>query len=71
MGTISIWHIALILLAVSTLIPAAKILRRAGFSPWWAVLYLLPVVSWVALWIFAFARWPTAGRDGATAASDG
>ena len=40
------------------MIPIAIILRKAGFSPWWTVVYLLPFGNLVGLFVFAFARWP-------------
>ncbi len=44
-----------------------RILMRAGFSGWWALLALIPVVNLVMLWIFAFIDWPALPppRDGA------
>jgi len=56
---ISIWHWLIVLgvLAI-VIVPAAHILRRTGFSPWLAILYVIPVVGWLFLWIFAYARWP-------------
>jgi len=38
--------------------PAARILRRTGLSPWWSFLVLVPYLNVIALWVFAFARWP-------------
>jgi hypothetical protein len=38
-------------------IPAAQILHRTGFSRWYALLLLLPLVGVVGLWIFAFGPW--------------
>lgn len=38
--------------------PYARILRRTGFSRWWAVLIIVPGVNVVLLWLFAYARWP-------------
>lgn len=58
MGSFSIWHLlfALLLLLPNLLfIPAV---RKAGFSAWWVLLSLVPVVGIVLLWLFAFAKWP-------------
>ena len=54
----SIWHWLIALAALSTMIPAAKVLSRAGLSPWWAVLYFIPVINWFGLWAFAYVAWP-------------
>ena len=39
-------------------LPAARILRRVGLSPWWSLLVLAPYLNIAALWVFAFTRWP-------------
>ena len=59
MGSLSIWHwVILIVPAAVVLIPSARILKRLGLSPWLAVLAIVPIVSWVLLWVVAFIRWP-------------
>ncbi len=40
----------------------ARILAKAGFSPWWALLALIPVVNPLAIWVFAFVEWPRGGN---------
>lgn len=37
---------------------AAMILSKAGRSPYFAVLAIIPYVFIVAIWVFAFTRWP-------------
>lgn len=39
-----------------------RIVGRAGYSPWWALIMLVPVVNMVMLWVFAFTRWPALER---------
>ncbi len=46
-----------------SLIPAVHILQRAGLSRWWGMLFVLPVVGWIGLWMFAFAPWPAVDRE--------
>ena len=41
-----------------TIVPVARIMRRAGRSSYWSILALIPVVSFIGLWVFAFTRWP-------------
>lgn len=55
--------LALVLLAVPMWM-IGRVLRRAGYSPWWALLVLVPLVNLVALWVFAYVRWPAI--DGAS-----
>jgi uncharacterized membrane protein YraQ (UPF0718 family) len=59
MGSFSLWHwIILILFLVLNGVPIAKILGRAGLNKWWTIAFLVPFLNLVALWIFAYARWP-------------
>jgi hypothetical protein len=48
----------MILAAVIFVIPAWKIVEKAGYPGAWALLVLVPVVNIVALWVFAFSVWP-------------
>ena len=59
------WFIVLFVPALFG-IPAAIILKRAGFHPAWALLGLIPGGLFVSLWIFALARWPVLVDAGAT-----
>ena len=43
-------------------IPAVKILQKAGFSGWWVIASLIPFVNVIMFWVFAFARWPLEDR---------
>jgi len=51
-------------LSVISLIVFAKMilgglsLARAGRNPLWVLTLLVPVLDVVALWVFAFSRWP-------------
>jgi len=41
-----------------SIIAVVRIVQRAGFSGWWTLVILVPVVNMAALWYFAFAEWP-------------
>jgi predicted PurR-regulated permease PerM len=61
--SLSFWHLILsvwvwALFALVLVVPVSKVLRRVGFSGWWSVLALVPLVNIIALWAFAFMRWP-------------
>ena len=63
MTSFNLWHwIILILILVLNGVPIAKILSRAGVSRWWTIAFLVPFLNLVALWIFAYARWPAIER---------
>ena len=54
--------VSLIIIGVFLLIyfiPLVKILHKAGYSGWWSVLILVPIVNIIMLYVFAFADWPT------------
>ena len=58
MGSFSIWHwLVLVIVGIPNLffIPAV---RKAGFSAWWAVFSMVPVVGLLLLWKFALTKWP-------------
>lgn len=40
------------------LYPIGRILNRIGLSPFWSLLFLVPLVNVIALWILAFIDWP-------------
>ena len=36
----------------------ARILNRAGFNGAWCILMIIPLLNWIAVWVFAYANWP-------------
>jgi hypothetical protein len=59
MGTFSLWHWIVVLVALFVyLFPAIKILQKAGYSGWWCIVLLIPFLNVIMLWVFAFAEWP-------------
>jgi hypothetical protein len=63
MGSLSIWHWFIVLVyLVLSVVPAALILRKAGFSPWWSILTAIPLMNFFAVWVFALIQWPTEVR---------
>ena len=52
--------IAIAVFCVASLVPAARILRRAGLSLWWSIFLVIPLVNVLALWALAYSRWPAA-----------
>jgi hypothetical protein len=55
---IALYWISFIVFCLIVLSPVIRILKRAGYSEWWSLLALLPVVNLLGLWWFAYARWP-------------
>jgi hypothetical protein len=58
------WLVVAVFLAL-VLFPIARILRRAGFSGWWALVWLIPLVNIAALWVFAYRPWRVEGAASA------
>ena len=55
----SMWQwLTIATFCVISLIPAARILRRTGFSVWWAIFLVIPLLNLLALWVIAYMRWP-------------
>jgi predicted ABC-type exoprotein transport system permease subunit len=66
MNSVSWVHWLLVLIVVAIVIyPVALIVKKAGYSRWWALLALVPFVNWLALWAFALVRWPTEKKSDA------
>ncbi|WP_374343314.1 hypothetical protein [Azonexus sp.] len=58
MGSFSLFHWSVFFPFILAAIFFARVLPKAGFSSWWALLALVPVGNIIALWIFAFTEWP-------------
>jgi uncharacterized membrane protein YhaH (DUF805 family) len=43
---------------VLVLLPWYRIVTKAGFSGWWCLVFVVPLVNVVALYYIAFAEWP-------------
>ncbi len=53
-GAVLIELVALVVVIVA----AVKILPKAGYSAWFALLLLIPLVGFVMILVFAFSDWP-------------
>ncbi|HEY4164152.1 MAG TPA: hypothetical protein VGM59_13890 [Dongiaceae bacterium] len=59
----SVFHALILLVLVFVLlIPYVKIIKKAGYSSWWVLTLFIPLVNFIMLWVFAFARWPLEDR---------
>jgi predicted PurR-regulated permease PerM len=55
----SVWHGTIVLAVVFLyLFPAIKILQKAGYSRWWCIVLLVPILNMIMIWVFALASWP-------------
>jgi hypothetical protein len=61
------WHwlmatVMPLLVIILVAVPIATVLHRAGRSRWWTALAFVPGLNLIALWVFAFSRWPALDR---------
>jgi hypothetical protein len=59
MSGISIWQLMILFLAiVVTVYIFGSVVKKAGFSRWWSLLLIVPLVNLIMVWVFAFMKWP-------------
>jgi hypothetical protein len=59
LGGISIAQLITILLIILvSLFIFRPIAKKAGYSGWWALAMLIPLVNIIIIWVFAFSKWP-------------
>jgi hypothetical protein len=62
MVSLSIRHlvilVVLVLLVWAFVAVFGRILNRAGYSRWWLLTVVVPLLNLIMLWVFAFASWP-------------
>ena len=50
--------LVLLLLTIIQLYFCYMIVEKSGLSGWWALTQVVPVLSLVFVWVFAFVEWP-------------
>jgi hypothetical protein len=66
-GSFSIWHWLIILIITLIFVyPICRIVGKAGFAPAWGLLWFVPLVNIVMLWVFALSEWPVQRRGAPT-----
>ncbi len=43
-------------------LPIMEILHKAGYSRVWILVWFVPLVNVIMLWVFAFSRWPSQSK---------
>jgi uncharacterized membrane protein YhaH (DUF805 family) len=51
-------HLLVILFIVALIVPWIQIFRKAGYSGWLSILFLVPLANIIILFWFAFSKWP-------------
>lgn len=54
---------AFVIGAILILYPIGRILGRIGFSPFWSIVAVVPLVNLIGLWVMAFTDWPRIDRE--------
>ena len=59
-GGIDIWRliIILIIIAIPTVLIFRPVVKKAGFSRWWSLVLIVPLINLIMVWVFAFMEWP-------------
>lgn len=50
--------IGLVVTFIVLVVPTGMVLKRLGYSEWWALVMFIPGGALIGLWILAFADWP-------------
>ncbi|WP_197021642.1 hypothetical protein [Cellulomonas sp. HZM] len=53
-----VWTFLAIGIYVITLAAFVRIIQKAGYSGWWVLVGLVPVLNVVMFFVFAFGTWP-------------
>jgi len=49
-------------LLILSIVAGVKIITKAGYSGWWVLITLVPLVGAVMFFVFAFSKWPIQQR---------
>ena len=50
--------VIIVIIAILAIVPSVIVLRRLGFSPWWAIVAPISPLNIIGLWVIAFVKWP-------------
>jgi uncharacterized membrane protein YhaH (DUF805 family) len=54
--------IHMLLIGLLLIIPFWQVFSKAGYSGWWSLLMVVPLVNLIALYVLAFSNWPAQRR---------
>ena len=61
-----LWPIGLVFIVIGFLIfalPVMEIVHKAGYSRIWILVWFVPLLNIIMLWVFAFSRWPARSKN--------
>jgi hypothetical protein len=53
----------MLLLGALLVIPFWQLFSKPGYSGWWSLLMIVPVVDVIALYVLAFSNWPALAKS--------
>jgi len=57
-GLAIFWVALVAFMWVVVLVALIRVIQKAGYSGWWALIGLVPIVNLVMFLVFAYGRWP-------------
>jgi hypothetical protein len=54
----AIGPIHMLVLGLILIIPFWRLFSKAGYSGWWSLLMVIPLVNLITLYVLAFSNWP-------------
>jgi len=58
----AIGPIHMLILGLILIVPFWQLFSKAGYSGWWSLLMIVPIVNLIALYVLAFSSWPSLKR---------
>jgi len=54
----------MLVIGLILIIPFWQLFAKAGYSGWWSLLMIVPIVNLIALYVLAFSSWPALSKRG-------
>ena len=54
----AIGPVHMLVLGLILIIPFWRLFSNAGYSGWWSLLMVIPLVNLITLYVLAFSNWP-------------
>jgi membrane associated rhomboid family serine protease len=56
------WVIVIVFL-IALGVPIARIIGRTGHNRLWTILFFIPLLNVIGLWVFAYSQWPAVDKS--------
>ena len=54
--------IHMLVLGLVLIVPFWQLFSKAGYSGWWSLLMIVPILNLITLYVLAFSSWPSLKR---------